>query len=133
MAISDCCQHPPLLLCFFSKTVAWSSPPSLLCYHPTSLVYMNHHQLHILSSPILLSPTHPIVANLTPHHGDGWMDGWVLATGYTCCRYFDKMDMLHSYMKHRRFPPDLRHRVHRYFRKFFEVRSPDLMCALLGA
>jgi hypothetical protein len=37
--------------------------------------------------------------------------------------YFDKMDMLHSYMQYRRFPLRLRHRVHRYFRKFFEINS----------
>lgn len=38
-------------------------------------------------------------------------------------QYYTKMDTIHSYMSYRRFPTALRHRVHRYFRKFYEVNS----------
>jgi hypothetical protein len=38
-------------------------------------------------------------------------------------QYYTKMDTIHSYMSYRKFPTPLRHRVHRYFRKFYEVNS----------
>eukprot|EP00614_Pseudopedinella_elastica_P007740 CAMPEP_0172599264 /NCGR_PEP_ID=MMETSP1068-20121228/19323_1 /TAXON_ID=35684 /ORGANISM="Pseudopedinella elastica, Strain CCMP716" /LENGTH=887 /DNA_ID=CAMNT_0013399447 /DNA_START=195 /DNA_END=2858 /DNA_ORIENTATION=- len=34
--------------------------------------------------------------------------------------YYERMEMIHSYMTIREFPPALRSRTHRYFRKFFE-------------
>jgi hypothetical protein len=38
-------------------------------------------------------------------------------------QYYTKMDTIHSYMSYRKFSTPLRHRVHRYFKKFYEVNS----------
>ena len=44
------------------------------------------------------------------------------------------MDLIYSYMSHRHFPKDLRRRVARYFKKYFETKtaiSEDIiMCEL---
>ena len=37
--------------------------------------------------------------------------------------YFEKMDQIHAYMVIRRFPKQLRRKVHRHFKKFFSERT----------
>ena len=37
--------------------------------------------------------------------------------------YYEKMDTIHTYMAVKRFPKQLRHRVHRYFKRYFEQRT----------
>ena len=37
--------------------------------------------------------------------------------------YLERMDMIHTYMRIKRFPPRLRHRIHRYFKRYFSQRT----------
>ena len=46
--------------------------------------------------------------------------------------YFEKMDQIHAYMLIRRFPKQLRRKVHRHFKKFFSERTALDECAILN-
>ena len=46
--------------------------------------------------------------------------------------YYERMDMIHTYMALKRFPKPLRHRVHRYFKRYFEQRTALDECAILN-
>ena len=47
-------------------------------------------------------------------------------------RYYDKMATIHTYMTLKRFPGGLRHRVHLYFKSYFEQRTALDECAILN-
>ena len=47
----------------------------------------------------------------------------VTATDANSRAYYEKMDLIHTYMTIRRFPRKLRRKVHRHFKKYFEERT----------
>ena len=40
-----------------------------------------------------------------------------------CYRYFEKMDLIQAYMRHHKFPTELRGRIRVYFKRYFTTRS----------
>ena len=46
--------------------------------------------------------------------------------------YYDRMKTVHAYMHLKGFPRGLRHRVHRYFKRFLEERTALDECAILN-
>ena len=47
----------------------------------------------------------------------------VTATNANEQQYYERMDQIHAYMKCKNFPPALKHRVHRYFKRYFTERT----------